>query len=67
LRVARSWRSARTDHAKLAGVRACTKTATRLRQQLREARIELIDDANHMVMIDQPEIVEKLLADFLVQ
>ena len=43
------------------------KTATRLRQQLPEARIELVDDANHMVMVDQPEIVEKLLADFLVQ
>ncbi|MGH3726326.1 MAG: alpha/beta fold hydrolase [Mycobacterium sp.] len=41
------------------------KTATRLRQQLPEARIELIDDANHMVMIDQREVVEKLLADFL--
>jgi pimeloyl-ACP methyl ester carboxylesterase len=41
------------------------KTATRFRQQLPEARIELVDDANHMVMVDQPEIVEKLLADFL--
>jgi pimeloyl-ACP methyl ester carboxylesterase len=41
------------------------KTATRFRQQLPEARIELVDDANHMVMVDQPEIVEKLLAEFL--
>lgn len=43
------------------------KTATRFRQQLREARIELVDDAKHMVMVDQPEIVEKLLAEFLQQ
>lgn len=41
------------------------KTAIRLRQQLSEARIELVDDANHMIMIDQTEIVLKLLADFL--
>ncbi|MCV7278659.1 alpha/beta hydrolase [Mycolicibacterium flavescens] len=41
------------------------KTATRLRQQLPEARVELVDDANHMVFIDQTEIVEKLLAEFL--
>jgi pimeloyl-ACP methyl ester carboxylesterase len=41
------------------------KTATRFRQQLPEARIELVDDANHMITVDQPEIVEKLLADFL--
>jgi hypothetical protein len=25
----------------------------------------LVDDANHMVMVDRPEILEKLLADFL--
>ncbi|HZC92149.1 MAG TPA: alpha/beta hydrolase [Mycobacterium sp.] len=41
------------------------KTATCFRQQLPEARIELVDDANHMVMVDQPEIVEKLLAELL--
>lgn len=41
------------------------KAATLFRQQLPEAWIELVDDANHMVMVDQPEIVEKLLADFL--
>jgi hypothetical protein len=34
-------------------------------QRLPEARIELIDDANHMIMNDQTEIVEKLLAEFL--
>lgn len=39
--------------------------ATRFRQQLPDARIELVDDANHMVMVDQPEIVDKLLAEFL--
>ena len=38
--------------------------ATRFRQQLPEARIEFVNDANHMVMVDQTEIVEKLLADF---
>jgi pimeloyl-ACP methyl ester carboxylesterase len=41
------------------------KTADRFRWQLPDARIELVDDANHMVMVDQTEIVEKLLADFL--
>ena len=41
------------------------KTADRFRWQLPDARIELVDDANHMVMVDQTDIVEKLLADFL--
>jgi pimeloyl-ACP methyl ester carboxylesterase len=41
------------------------RTASRLREQLPEARIELVEHANHMVMVDQPEIVEKLLTDFL--
>ena len=41
------------------------KMATRFRQQLPEARIELVDDANHSVFVDQFDIVEKLLADFL--
>lgn len=41
------------------------KTAARLRQQLPNAQIELVDGANHMVMVDQSEIVEKLLAEFL--
>lgn len=41
------------------------KTATRLRRQLPDAQIELVDGANHMVMVDQLEIVEKLLAEFL--
>jgi pimeloyl-ACP methyl ester carboxylesterase len=41
------------------------KTAIRFRQQLPEARIELVDGANHMILNDQPEIVEKLLAEFL--
>jgi pimeloyl-ACP methyl ester carboxylesterase len=39
--------------------------AARFRQRLPEARIELIDDANHLIPMDQPEIVEKLLGDFL--
>jgi pimeloyl-ACP methyl ester carboxylesterase len=41
------------------------KTATRFRQHLPEARIELVDDARHGVIQDQPAIVEKLLAEFL--
>jgi pimeloyl-ACP methyl ester carboxylesterase len=41
------------------------KMATRFRQQLSGARIELVDDANHSVFVDQFDIVEKLLADFL--
>jgi pimeloyl-ACP methyl ester carboxylesterase len=41
------------------------KTARRLRQQLPEARVELVDNANHMVMVDRTEVVEKLLTEFL--
>jgi pimeloyl-ACP methyl ester carboxylesterase len=41
------------------------KTATHFRQQLPEAQVALVDDAGHNVHQDQPEIVEKLLADFL--
>ncbi|MDT5056585.1 MAG: hypothetical protein QOF66_4951 [Mycobacterium sp.] len=41
------------------------KMAARFRQRLPGARVELVDDANHLIPIDQPEIVEKLLADFL--
>jgi pimeloyl-ACP methyl ester carboxylesterase len=41
------------------------KMAARFRQRLPEARIEIVDDANHIIPVDQPQIVEKLLADFL--
>jgi pimeloyl-ACP methyl ester carboxylesterase len=41
------------------------KMAARFRQRLPGARVELVDDANHLIPIDQPETVEKLLADFL--
>jgi pimeloyl-ACP methyl ester carboxylesterase len=41
------------------------KTASDFRRKLPEARIELVDDAKHGVLQDQPKIVEKLLADFL--
>jgi hypothetical protein len=34
-------------------------------RQLPEGRVEVVDDANHMVVVDQFEVVEKLLADFL--
>ena len=53
------------DHRQDESVHNGPKTATRFRQQLPEARIELVDDANHMILNDQPEIVEKLLVDFL--
>jgi pimeloyl-ACP methyl ester carboxylesterase len=41
------------------------KVAARFRQQLPNARIEVITDANHIIPVDQPEMVEQLLADFL--
>jgi pimeloyl-ACP methyl ester carboxylesterase len=41
------------------------KMAALFRQQLPEACIEIVDDANHIIPIDQPQIVEKLLTDFL--
>jgi pimeloyl-ACP methyl ester carboxylesterase len=41
------------------------KMADRLRRRLPQARIELIDEANHLIPIDQPQVVERLLADFL--
>jgi pimeloyl-ACP methyl ester carboxylesterase len=39
--------------------------ARRFRERLPDARIELVDDANHALFIDQPEVVEGLLRDFL--
>jgi pimeloyl-ACP methyl ester carboxylesterase len=41
------------------------KMAARFRQRLPAARIELIDNANHIIPVDRPEIVNRLLADFL--
>ena len=41
------------------------KMAARFRQRLPEARIEIVEDANHIIPVDQPQIVEKLLTDFL--
>ena len=41
------------------------KTAARFRKQLPEARIELVDAAGHGILQDQPETVDKLLAEFL--
>jgi len=41
------------------------KMADRLRRRLPQARIELIDEANHLIPIDQPQVIERLLADFL--
>lgn len=41
--------------------------AARLRHLLPEAGVELIDDANHLIPVDQPEIVDELLAEFLHQ
>ena len=42
-----------------------TKMANRLRRQLPHARIELVDKANHLIPVDQPEVTEELLAGFL--
>ena len=39
--------------------------ARRFREQLPDAQVELVDDANHALFIDQPEVVEGLLRDFL--
>jgi pimeloyl-ACP methyl ester carboxylesterase len=41
------------------------KMASRLRRQLPAAHIAEIDGANHIVPADQPQIVERLLVDFL--
>jgi pimeloyl-ACP methyl ester carboxylesterase len=41
------------------------RRSARLRRRLPDAQIELVDGANHMVMVDQPETVEMLLAQFL--
>lgn len=39
--------------------------AERLRQQLPNAQVELVDDANHMVFVDQTEVVADQLQKFL--
>jgi pimeloyl-ACP methyl ester carboxylesterase len=39
--------------------------AERFRRQLPRAQVELIDDANHVVVIDQPEIISEHLRKFL--
>lgn len=41
------------------------KMVDRFRRRLPHARIELVDEANHLIPVDQPQVVEKLLADFL--
>jgi pimeloyl-ACP methyl ester carboxylesterase len=39
--------------------------AKRFREQLPHAEVELIDDANHIVVIDQPDVVDARLRQFL--
>jgi pimeloyl-ACP methyl ester carboxylesterase len=39
--------------------------AKRFREQLPHAEVELIDDANHLVAIDQPDVVDAHLRQFL--
>jgi pimeloyl-ACP methyl ester carboxylesterase len=39
--------------------------AERFRQQLPHAQVELVDDANHLILIDQPEVVTEQLTKFL--
>lgn len=41
--------------------------ARRFREQLPHARVELVDDANHLVFVDRQELVEELLGDFLAE
>lgn len=41
------------------------KAASMLRESLPDARIEVVNDANHMVMVDQAATVERLLVEFL--
>jgi pimeloyl-ACP methyl ester carboxylesterase len=41
------------------------RMADRLRRRLPHARVELLDEANHLIPIDQPVVVENLLTDFL--
>ena len=39
--------------------------ARRFREQLPHAQVELVDDANHLVAIDQPDVVNEHLRKFL--
>jgi pimeloyl-ACP methyl ester carboxylesterase len=39
--------------------------AKRFREQLPHAKVELVEDANHLMIIDQPNVVNELLATFL--
>ncbi|MCV7130996.1 MULTISPECIES: alpha/beta fold hydrolase [Mycolicibacterium] len=39
--------------------------AERFRQQLPHAQVELVGDANHLMLIDQPEVVTEQLTKFL--
>jgi pimeloyl-ACP methyl ester carboxylesterase len=39
--------------------------AQRFREQLPHAQVELVEDANHLMIIDQPNVVNELLAAFL--
>ena len=42
------------------------RTADRYRQQLPHARVELVDDSNHIVFIDRTDVVTDRLKKFLV-
>ena len=39
--------------------------AQRLRGRLPNAQVELVDDANHPIFIDQPEVVAESVEEFL--
>jgi pimeloyl-ACP methyl ester carboxylesterase len=41
------------------------RSAAIARERIPHARVELIDDANHAVLDDQPETVDRILAEFL--
>jgi pimeloyl-ACP methyl ester carboxylesterase len=39
--------------------------AARFRQRLPHAQVELLDDASHLVVIDQPDVIAEHLQKFL--
>jgi hypothetical protein len=44
---------------------AVSRLAQRLRGRTPNAQVELVDDANFLIFIDQPEVVAELVEEFL--
>jgi pimeloyl-ACP methyl ester carboxylesterase len=42
-----------------------TQDARRLHQRLPNAQVDLVEDANHLIFIDQPEVVAESVEKFL--